>query len=807
MRERGFEAASFQREVWNAVARGESGLLHAGTGSGKTYAVWLGVLEAFAPIAKSRGLRVLWVTPMRALAADTLRTLACATEELCPAWEVGARTGDTTSTERARQSKHLPEVLVTTPESLTLLLARDDSRALFFALDAVIVDEWHELLSNKRGVQTQLALARLRRFSPRVLTWGLSATLGDVELARDALLGVGERGTIVTDATPKPMRIDTLVPEKIERFPWGGHLGLRQLAGVVREIEAASTTLVFCNVRSAAELWYRALLAERPEWAGRIALHHGSMHQSERDFVERSLKEGSLRAVVCTSSLDLGVDFLPVERVLQIGSPKGVARLLQRAGRSGHAPGRVSRATLVPTNALEIVEAAAVRRGVAAGRVESSRVPKKPFDVLVQHVVTCALGGGFRVDELFDEVRTTHAYRDLSRPEFDWVVAFATNGGNSLEAYPEHHRLIRDEEMMLRVATPALARRHRMSIGTIVADAMIRVQMLRGRRLGSIEEAFVSMLRQGDTFLFSGRELELVRIHEMTAWVRAAKKGAPAVPRWNGSRMAFSEDLAECMLDVLGDAGRGLFVEPEMQAVRPLLELQQRWSALPTARSLVLEQIRTREGHHLFCYPFAGRIAHIGLSALFAHRVTRGVPGTFSISVNDYGFELLSAEPVDWKARVEQGLFATENLFEDVIASLKGAQLALRRFREIARIAGLVFSGFPGQPKSARQLQASSSLFFEVFQKYDPSNLLLSQAERESLDQELEIGRLGAILDRMRVQTLVMCTPPRPTPFAFPLLVGRLRERFSNEEVSQRVQRMLLDLERVAASEEGVRVS
>jgi len=740
---------------------------------------------------------------MRALAADTARALTIVNEDICPAWEIGVRTGDTDSSERARQSKRLPEVLVTTPESLTLLCSRDDARAVFAQLDMVVVDEWHELLGNKRGVQTQLALARLRRFSPSVLTWGLSATLGNLDIARAALLGVGESGTLVTARTREPIVIDTLVPATIERFPWGGHLGLRQLAGVIGEIEASSTTLVFCNVRSAAELWYRALLEERPDWAGRIALHHGSLHRDQREFVEKGLKDGSLLAVVCTSSLDLGVDFLPVERVLQIGSAKGVARLVQRAGRSGHAPGRVSRVTLVPTNALEIVEAAAVRRGVAAGRLESRSVPEKPFDVLVQHVVTCSLGEGFRAVDLFEEVRSTHAYRALSRDEFQWVIDFAMNGGSSLDAYPDHHRVVEGADGIVRVSGPAVARRHRVSIGTIVADAMIYVQFLRGKRLGTIEESFVSMLRPGDVFLFGGRHLELVRMHEMTAWVRPAKNGTPAVPRWNGSRMAFSEDLADCMLGVLADAERGGYPGPEMQAVRPLVKLQKQWSALPTACDLVMEEIRTREGHHLFCYPFAGRIAHIGLSALFAQRVTRGVPGTFSMSVNDYGFELLSAQPVDWSRAVEEGLLASENLLEDVLHSVNGGQLAMRRFREIARIAGLVFSGYPGQPKSARQLQASSSLFYEVFRKHDPCNLLLAQAERESLDQELEIGRLRSILDRMRDQNLLLVQPPHPTPFAFPLLVGRLRERFSNEEVGQRVQRMLRDLEIAAAAEIG----
>jgi ATP-dependent helicase Lhr and Lhr-like helicase len=790
---RGWTPLDFQRETWDAIARGENGLLHATTGSGKTYAVWLGALAAFAP-KPGQGLRVLWVTPMRALAADTARALALPLADLGLAWEVGVRTGDTAPAERARQRERLPEALVTTPESLSLLLARDDAPGLFGALEMVVVDEWHELLGSKRGVQTQLALARLAQRKP--LVWGLSATLGDLDLAARALFS---EGRILSGHTAKALVVDTLVPESIERFPWGGHLGMRQLPGVLREIEAAASTLVFCNVRSACELWYQAILKARPQWAGSIALHHGSLDAAQREWVELGLKEGRLKAVVCTSSLDLGVDFLPVERVLQIGSAKGIARLLQRAGRSGHAPGRVSRVTLVPTNALELVEAAAVRRGVEAGRIESRPAPSKPIDVLVQHLVTCALGGGFREAELYAEVRQAHAYRDLTRAEWEWALDFVSHGGASLYAYPEHHRIAPDANGVHRVPRAAIATRHRMSIGTIVGSATMQVQFCGGKRIGAIEETFVAALRAGEAFLFGGRRLELVRVHEMTAYVRLAGARKAAVPRWDGSRMAFSGEFADCMLEVLAAAGRGVYEDAEVAAVRPLLDLQQRWSALPAPGRLVMETVRTREGHHLFCYPFGGRTAQTGLAALVAWRAARRQPASFSLSFNDYGFELVSAAEVDWPALLADGLFSAEHLLEDVMASLNAAQLAARRFREIARVAGLVFTGYPGERRSARQLQASAGLFYDVFRRHDPSNLLLAQAEREALELELDIARLRDLLERLSHWEKRVLRPPKPTPFAFPLLVGRLREQLSTEKLADRVARMLAELEAAAA--------
>ena len=802
--QRGWQPFDFQREVWLALRAGGSGLLHATTGAGKTYAVWLGALaraEQLGTVLQARTappLSVLWLTPMRALAADTQRAIERPLPELAPAWSVGLRSGDTSSAQRARQDRRLPSTLVTTPESFTLLLTRTDAQQRLGGVHTVIVDEWHELVGNKRGVQVQLALARLRRWNPGLAVWGLSATLGNLEKAMQMLLGPRRAGRLVRGRIDKALQVDTLLPHEPGRFSWGGHLGAQMEAPVVREIESSPSTLVFTNVRSQAEIWYQMLLRARPDWAGQIALHHGSLDKSVREWVEAGLKDGTLKAVVATSSLDLGVDFLPVQRVLQIGSAKGVARLLQRAGRSGHQPGRVSRITLVPTNTLELIEALALRRAVAAGRVEPRHAPDKPLDVLVQHLVTVALGGGFEPEALFAEVRRAWSYRHLAREEFQWALDFVMRGGASLGAYPEYHRVVRGEDGVHHVPDRGIALRHRLQVGTIVSEASMQVKWLSGGTLGQIEEGFIARLKKGDHFVFGGRVLEYIRTQDMAAYVRKATGRRGVVPAWSGGRMPLSTELADATLAVLHGARQGdLFSEPELVAAQPMLDAQSRLSRLPSPRRLLVERYRSAEGHHLFMYPFAGRHVHMGLASLFAWRLSRAVPNTFSMSVNDYGFELLAAEAPDLAMLDDASLFGDAALMADVLASLNTGELAQRRFREIARVAGLVFSGYPGAPKSARQLQASSSLFYEVFRKYDPGNQLLGQAEREVLAQELDIGRLTEALARMRKQGLESVDLRVPSPFALSLMVERFREQFSTEKLADRLARILKDAEQI----------
>ena len=814
---RGWTPFPFQREVWTAMARGRSGLLHATTGAGKTHAVWLGALARAramgAPLdGPTPPLGVLWITPMRALSADTQRAIAPPTADLAPRWTLGLRTGDTTSAERARQDRRLPSALVTTPESLTLLLTRPDARERLAGVHTVVVDEWHEMVGNKRGVQVQLALARLARWNPTLIVWGLSATLGNLEGAMAMLLGAAPAQpapVLVRGRIDKALVVDTLLPADPGRFSWGGHLGAQMRQPVVDEIERSSgTTLIFTNVRSQAEAWYQMLLQARPDWAGQIALHHGSLDKSVREWVEAGLKAGSLRAVVATSSLDLGVDFLPVERVLQIGSAKGVARLLQRAGRSGHQPGRASRITLVPTNTLELIEAVAARRAITEGRVEPRHAPEKPLDVLVQHLVSLALGGGFEAESLYDEVRRAWSYRELTREEFQWALDFVVRGGESLGAYPEYHRVV-EQEGVYRVPDRGIALRHRLQVGTIVGETAMRVAWWSragggggGGSLGQVEESFIARLKAGDCFVFGGRVLEYVRTQDMVAYVRKATAKRGIVPSWAGGKMPLSSELADACLRVLAEVADGgstrsptrKVSEPELLSAQPMLDAQARLSHLPGPDTLLMEQHRSREGHHLFLYPFAGRQVHLGLASLLAWRLGQHRPNTFSISINDYGFELLAAADVDLSTLHDGSAFEHgAELLPDVLASLNSSELALRRFREIARVAGLVFTGYPGAPKSTRQLQASAGLFYEVFRKYDPGNRLLGQAEGEVLAQELDLQHLTQSLARMRGQRLDAVTLRAPSPFALALMVERFREQLTTEKLADRLARIVAD--------------
>ncbi|MEM9171643.1 MAG: ligase-associated DNA damage response DEXH box helicase [Pseudomonadota bacterium] len=785
----------FQRDAWDAYARGQSGLIHSPTGSGKTLAAWLGPLHRSAH--QTGGLRVLWITPLRALANDTRKSLQTAADALGCEWRIEIRTGDTAASARQRQRKQPPECLITTPESLSVLLSFADSRSWFRQLEAVVVDEWHELLGSKRGVQLELCLARLRQWRGELITWGLSATLANLDAAARVLLGHDD-GVLIPGEATKQVEVRALCPDALAQFPQAGHLGLALTDAVVEAIASARSTLVFTNTRAQSELWFEALLSARPDWLGRIALHHGSIDRKLRQEIEQGLRQGDLLAVVCTSSLDLGVDFSPVDQVMQIGSPKGVARLMQRAGRSGHQPGATSIIWCVPTYALELVEIVAARHAWRAQRIEA-RVPvTRALDVLSQHLVTVALGGGFVASQMLDEVRTTHAFESLSDSEWQWCLDFITRGGQALQGYPQYHRVVL-QDGIYRMLDRRLSRQHRMSIGTISSDTAMRVQWLSGGKLGTIEESFISRLDKGDRFLFAGRLVELVQIRDMTAYVRRAKRGKKTVPRWQGGRMPLSTELADSMLEVLRAFASDTATDPELEVVKPLLGHQQAVSVLPQPGVLLVERCQSREGHSIFVYPFAGRLVHEGMATLMALRISREQPITFTLSVNDYGFELLSSSVCDVSVTNLSRWLSADELVDDLYAGVNLSETAKRQFRDIARIAGLVFQGYPGSGKSTRQVQASSGLIYDVLARYDDANLLLDQAQREVLDAQLEAQRLKRALLRIANAEIRLVQTDRLSPFAFPLWAERLQaQTLSSESWRDRVARMADTLNRNA---------
>lgn len=810
----------FQRAVWKAMREGKSGLLHSPTGTGKTLAVWLGALAYWKnqqsshekaptnlPSRQRRSnrntaepIRVLWLTPLRALAADTMLALQEPVDALELPWTVERRTSDTSSTVKTKQKSRLPSALVTTPESLSILLTYPKTHDQFQSLQVVVLDEWHELMSSKRGVQTELCLARLRRLNPNLITWAVSATIGNVQQAMETALGPGApEGVVVKAPSRRKLSLKSIIPKKIERFPWAGHMGLKSLPAVVEAIDAVSSSLVFTNTRSQAERWYSAILHARPDWAGQIGVHHGSLERKTRAWVEQELDAGNLKCVVCTSSLDLGVDFFPVQQVLQIGSPKGIARLMQRAGRSGHYPGGKSQLVFVPTHALELVELAAAKDALQRNHIED-RIPLSGcLDLLAQHVVSIACGKPFEENRLLQEIKETHAYRYLTEQEWEWVLQFVRQGGESLSAYPDFARLI-EEQGLHRVKDRRTSRLQRMSIGTIPSDNEMQVRYMKGGRLGKIEERFISRLKPGDKFLFAGKTLKLVMTRDMTVWVRRAKGQVAALPRWYGGRMPLSSELSEAVRGKLGEAAQGIFKGPEMKAIKPLMELQSAWSLIPDENTLLIEQVKTRDGYHIFVYPFEGRLVHEGLAAVIAWRIAQVSPITFATTINDYGIELLSPTEPPLEQALAQRLFSSVDLVNQIEKCMNAGELDRRQFRDIAKIAGLVQSGYPGAGKSARQLQASSDLFFDVFKEYDPHNLLLQQARKEVLEYQLESDRLATALDRIAGSEIKITSPPKPTPLAFPILVDRLRMKLSSEKLSDRIARLTQQFE-IAAGE------
>ncbi|QTN33940.1 ligase-associated DNA damage response DEXH box helicase [Akkermansiaceae bacterium] len=816
---KGFKPFPFQKQAWAAYRKGESGLLHAPTGQGKTMAVYL------APLADSldaESCAILWVTPLRALAADTLRALREAQQFYHPGLTAEARTGDTPPALRARLRKKLPHTLVTTPESLSLMLTHPETREKFRNLRCVIIDEWHELLGTKRGVQTELCLARLRTWLPALRVWSLSATIGNLEEAASTIgpslpLSTDHSApgtpTIISASLRKEIVIETLIPREIDNFPWSGHIGTSLAPQVIRRIETAKSTLLFTNTRSQTEIWFQEILQLRPAWKNLIAMHHGSLDRAERDIAERGLRDGSLKCVVATSSLDLGVDFSPVDQVIQIGSPKGVARLLQRAGRSGHQPGAPSKILGVPTNALELIEFAAARKAAQDKAIESRQPLPKPLDVLVQHLVTCAIGEPFLPCEMLAEIRSAHAYRDLTEAEWQWALIYITRGGKALAAYPQYQKACIDPEGRYAVTDKHLVTRHRLSIGTITSDSHISLKFANGHSLGSVEEGFISKLKPGSTFIFSGRHLSLVRIRQKTATVKPATKTAKGkVAIWGGAKMPLSTELAHAFSDLIHKEGRNPSVReskssaddrslvtrhgsPELQAVSPILSVQRKWSRLPSDSFLLIEHTRSREGEHLFLYPFAGRLAHEGLAALLAFRISRKNPETITATQNDYGLSLTARRGLPFSEDSLRQLLAPENLLADLLECMNTAELARRQFREIARVSGLILQPMPGrQAASQRELQSSATLLYEVLQRYDPENLLLAQSEREILEKQLELTRLRSCLDKIRSQALDLRETEKLTPFAFPLWAERLQATHIGPDAATRLEAMLEEL-------------
>ncbi len=844
------QAFRFQEETWQHIINKKSGLVNAPTGCGKTFSVFLGSIIQFInnnpdtyQNKKNNGLQLLWITPLRALAKDITRAMQDVITELGMQWDVAMRNGDTEINERQRQTRNMPEVLIITPESLMLLLAQKNYPNFFKSLHIIAVDEWHELLGSKRGVQVELAISRLLNVKKSIVNgqqsteenesaynesliikkkinnkqsstkklqtvnyklqtclWGISATIGNLDEAREVLLASlsdkqKKEAEVVKAKMDKGIQMLSIIPDEIEKYPWAGHLGIKLAEKIVPIIEQSQTTLVFINTRSMAELWYQTLLNIAPQFAGVIALHHGSIERELRTWVEEALHAQKLKAVVCTASLDLGVDFRPVDTVIQVGSPKGVSRFLQRAGRSGHKPGDISKVYFLPTHSLELVEAAGLQTAIYQNVIESRQPMLLCFDVLMQYLCTLAIGEGFNEQQVYHEIKNTFCYADITIDEWRELLQQITGGGRALEQYDEYKKVEVGEKGLYRIKNRRIAMRHRMQIGTIVSDAMMKIKMMSGGYIGMIEEWFLSRLEPGDAFTFAGKNLELVMIKEMTAYVRNSSQRKSIIPSWMGARMSLTANLGMILRRTFNSALTSNMTE--LKVLRPLFKLQQELSHVPLSDELLIEQIEAREGFHLIVYPFEGRQIHEAMSSLLAFRISKITPITFSIAMNDYGFELLSDQPIPVDDTNVRELFNTDDLITDIQRSVNSVEMAQRKFRDISVIGGLIFTGYPGEPKKAKHLQASASLLFKVFSEYDPNNILLRQAYHEVFEQQMEETRLRTALDRISSNDIILKFPVRLTPLSFPIIVDSLsRYNLSSEKFEDRVRKMQKQLEK-----------
>ena len=802
---------TFQKEAWQHIINNKSGLVNAPTGCGKTYSVFIAAVIDFInhnpkdyKSKKKNGLQLLWITPLRALAKDIGRAMEEVINDLGMQWKVGIRNGDTTTSERQKQKLQMPEVLIITPESLHLLLAQKNNTAIFQSLKIIAVDEWHELLGSKRGVQVELAISRIISikkniqssiFNSQCSIWGISATVGNLEQAKEVLLmPLNNDGVTVKANIKKQISIIPVIPDEIEKYPWAGHLGIKLVNKAVEVINENKTTLVFINTRGMSEMWYQTLLNTAPELAGAIALHHGSMEQELRLWVEESLHTGKLKAVVCTASLDLGVDFRPVDTVIQVGSPKGVSRFLQRAGRSGHQPDAVSRIYFLPTHSLELVEVAALKAAIDENYVESKEPMLLCFDVLIQYLCTLAIGDGFNAAAIFKEIKNTHCFNDITEDEWSEILFFLVQGGKALQQYDDYKK-IEILDGIYKITNRRMAMRHRMHIGTIVSDAMLKVKFVSGGFIGVIEEWFISRLEPGDVFTLAGRKLEFVMLKDMSVLVKNSNAKKAIVPSWMGGRMSLTANLGLMLRKMMNPAPsksppKGE-TSAELKALEPLFQLQKELSIIPKENELLIEHIEDKDGYHIFVYPFEGRLVHEAMAAILAYRISKITPITFSIAMNDYGFELLSDQPIPVDDTNVYELFSADNLFEDIQRSVNSTEMAKRKFRDIAVIGGLIFQGYPGEQKKARHLQASASLLFTVFSEYERNNLLLRQAYQEVFDQQMEETRLRDMLNRVQQSRVVITFPQQLTPFCFPIKVDSMRENMTSEKLEDRVAKLI----------------
>ena len=765
--QRGWRPRRHQLEMLAAARAGQHALLVAATGAGKTLAGFLPVLAAAAEQGPRPGLKAIYVSPLKALAADVERNLLLPIREAGLPLKVETRTGDTGSDAKKRQRENPPDILLTTPESLSLLLTWPEAARMLESVETLIVDEIHAFASTKRGDLLALAAARMRRLNPLLRLVGLSATVADPVSMADWLAPGGE-ARIVSGEAAAPPDIRILVPDG--RIPWSGHNGRHAAREVMKLIEGARQAIVFVNTRALAELIFNDLWAVNDQGLP-IGIHHGSLEMAARLKTEAALADGRLRAVVATSSLDLGIDWGDVDLVIQMGAPKGAARLLQRVGRANHRMEEPSRAVIVPGNRFEYLEALAALDAVKAGELDSEPMRPGGLDVLAQHVMGVALASPFEADALYAEIRTAAPYRDLPQGEFDRVLSFVSTGGYALRAYDRYARLVEDAPGRWRLRHPKLALQHRLNAGVIVEAPTMTVRLGRGRTLGRIEEWFASQLRVGDSFLFAGQVLEVTGASETDLYTRLGR-GSALIPTYAGGRMPLSTNLARRVRAMLADPA-GWSRMPE--DVREWLALQQARSVLPPADRLLAETFPRDGRSYLILYGFEGRNAHQSLGMLLTQRMERRGLKPLGFVATDYVLGLWGLERIEDPADLLSGDIIAEELRDWIAAT----PFLRRAFRDVAIISGLVERQQPGQRKSGRAMTVSTDLIYDVLQRHDPGHLLLDAAWTEASARLTDLDRLKSLIARAESQLLVRHLD-RVSPLAVPVLIEIGREGVSH---------------------------
>lgn len=792
--QKGFAISATQKKVAKAIAKGQSGLLNAPTGSGKTFALAVPLVYKISQKFKqSKATYILWITPLKALSYDTRDALQEVITGFQLPWNVAVRNGDTTTSERQKLKRTKPAIIVITPESLHLLLSQQDAPSFFSQINAVVVDEWHELLGSKRGVQVELAIAWIKEQQPKLICWGISATIGNLNEATNVLLFDYESPAMILDTRRKKLAVHTVIHGEEVAYPRTGHHGLIHLEQVYHIVAKAQTCLVFTNTRAQSEMWYRNLLETFPDLAGRMALHHGSLAKEVRNWVEYALHEGLLKVVVCTSGLDLGVDFRPVDTVIQIGSPKGVARFVQRAGRSGHAPELPSTIHFVPANSLELIEAVALKESIKNNAIER-RVPiMLAYDTLAQFMVTLACGPGLEPQKLWGMVKKTNAFSNLDEEAFDSVMRFVQFGGDSLHAYDDYRKIEQQADGIFKTISRKISAQHRLKIGTIFSIEGVWVKDKRGRVMGNVETYFISKLKPGDCFHFAGKTLKINKFDAQSVWVETVPNAKNAMtPSWVGGRLSFSSEITQQLHEVLQNIDVLIPQYKELQQLVPLFIQQQQCSRIPGGKRLLIEKVYLKGATHLFVFPFEGKKVNEAIAMLFAYRLGMIMPLSFSIAANDYGFELTTDQQVTGLTiDICNTLLSPDNLYKDLQATHNYAELLRKKFTEIASVAGMLHKDFPGAQVKQRHLQNAASLIYKVLVEHEPNHILLRQAAEELSFYQFDFERLHHFLTKVQTHGLDLMELAHLSPFALPLFADRLREKLSTEEVDKQLEKLL----------------